>query len=546
MKIKYLILALVVILAGILRLAGLDKYPPGVTGDEIQQGYTGYSILHTGKDEWGELLPINPRGFGDYKPALYSYLTIPSEAILGLNITAIRLPAAIAGVLTVLLTYFLAEEIFGISAIGLLAALFLTISSWHIQYSRLAWESNVGVLIFSTGLLFFLKGLKKNRYLFLSALFFGLGLFTYHTFKVFIVLFIGGLLFFYRQKLRTVSKKSLLASIAIFGIFLLIAAQGVLFSGAGRRASDAAIYSEENLGGLRQLQVEDKLPQPWNRVVNNKILFVGNKFIENYLGYFSTTFLTSPNRDNSSLFNLPGEWLISLWSFCLILLGFYLVINNKPAWSKLMLLWLIAAPIPAALTKEYMHTQRVENLLPLFPLISAYAAYHIYKHIRVSRRVLFVIALVVLITWSFIGKVDTYLFHEFNQPLGGLKYGYQEAVSYTNSHYHQYDQILFTKRNSEPQIFVAFYTQMDPREYQSNSQNWKYFETGFKFLDMINFHLDKYYFKNIDWDKDRLDGNTLIVADPAEVPSDIMPRQVINDINGKPVFNIYDTNFIKH
>src|SRR3990167_4744464 len=102
-----ILLILIIILAALTRVLFLGQFPNGFTGDEAQQGYSAYSILKTGRDEWGELLPIFPRGFGDFKPQLYTYLAIPSIAIFGLTIEAVLLPAALAGILALLVLYFL-------------------------------------------------------------------------------------------------------------------------------------------------------------------------------------------------------------------------------------------------------------------------------------------------------------------------------------------------------------------------------------------------------------------------------------------------------
>ena len=61
----------------------------------------------TGKDEYGNFLPLNLKSFGDYKPALYAYLEIPFIAILGLNELSVRLPSVLAGVGIVFLTFLL-------------------------------------------------------------------------------------------------------------------------------------------------------------------------------------------------------------------------------------------------------------------------------------------------------------------------------------------------------------------------------------------------------------------------------------------------------
>ena len=62
--------------------------------------------------------------FGDYKPSLPIYLTIPFIAIFGLSDLAVRLPSAIFGILTVLFIYFLVKELFSNQRLALTSALF--------------------------------------------------------------------------------------------------------------------------------------------------------------------------------------------------------------------------------------------------------------------------------------------------------------------------------------------------------------------------------------------------------------------------------------
>src|SRR4030067_3286673 len=106
-KFVWVALTLIIIIGGILRLWQLGQIPPSPDWDEVALGYDGYSIIQTGRDEYGKFLPIVLRSFDDYKPALYSYLTIPSILIFGLNVFAVRLPSAIFGILSVIAVYFL-------------------------------------------------------------------------------------------------------------------------------------------------------------------------------------------------------------------------------------------------------------------------------------------------------------------------------------------------------------------------------------------------------------------------------------------------------
>ena len=105
---KRTILLLIIIALGFgLRVFLVEKRPLGFTWDEAALGYNAYSLLKTGRDEYGKILPIVLKSFGDYKPGLYAYFTVPNVAILGLNEFATRLPSAIFGTLTILVVYLL-------------------------------------------------------------------------------------------------------------------------------------------------------------------------------------------------------------------------------------------------------------------------------------------------------------------------------------------------------------------------------------------------------------------------------------------------------
>jgi len=183
MKIKFLIPIL--ILAAALRLWGLATNPPHLAPDEAALGYNAYSILKTGKDEYGKVLPIIFKSFGDFKPGLYVYLTIPFVAAFGLNEFAVRLPSALAGVAAVWLLYSVLGLLFpGRRGLSTTAAFLLAINPWHIHFSRGAWEANVSLTLTLAGIYFFLRSLREHKYLILSAVFFALTYITYQGAKL--------------------------------------------------------------------------------------------------------------------------------------------------------------------------------------------------------------------------------------------------------------------------------------------------------------------------------------------------------------------------
>src|ERR1700690_4642339 len=109
---KWILIVFVLLIALFLRVYHISSNPPGLTPDEAALGYNAYSILKTGKDEYGTVLPVIFKSFGDYKPGLYIYLDVPFVALGGLNETTTRLPSVIAGVVTVFLVYLVTKELF--------------------------------------------------------------------------------------------------------------------------------------------------------------------------------------------------------------------------------------------------------------------------------------------------------------------------------------------------------------------------------------------------------------------------------------------------
>src|SRR5260221_76493 len=81
------------------RFYQVTSFPPSLYWEEMALGYDAYSVLKTGKDHLGNTPSIIAfESYGDYKPALYFYLLIPSFAIFGLNEFAVCLPTILSGI----------------------------------------------------------------------------------------------------------------------------------------------------------------------------------------------------------------------------------------------------------------------------------------------------------------------------------------------------------------------------------------------------------------------------------------------------------------
>ncbi len=136
-----LALGVAFLLAAAFRLPRLSDIPAGLIPDEALAAYDAWSISKTGRDSFGEWLPLFPRS-SERWGSLYMYLAVPSVGLLGLTPLAARLPSALAGLATVLLLYRLVREEHGRRA-GALAAALLAVSPWHVLLSRTGYDWNL-------------------------------------------------------------------------------------------------------------------------------------------------------------------------------------------------------------------------------------------------------------------------------------------------------------------------------------------------------------------------------------------------------------------
>jgi len=91
---------------------------------------------------------------GDNRTVSYVYALLPFQALGGMNVWTTRLPAAVGGVLTILLMYWVAGRLGGgwsgrrfDTAAGLLAAGLLAINPWHVQQCRFGHEASLSPLL---------------------------------------------------------------------------------------------------------------------------------------------------------------------------------------------------------------------------------------------------------------------------------------------------------------------------------------------------------------------------------------------------------------
>ncbi|OGH12310.1 MAG: hypothetical protein A2776_01945 [Candidatus Levybacteria bacterium RIFCSPHIGHO2_01_FULL_40_10] len=555
MKLKsvFIVLAAILVLSALLRLFLLGGVPPSPDWDEVAIGYDAYSIIHNGRDQFGKFLPVVLRSFDDYKPALYAYLTIPSIIVFGLNTFAVRFPSAVSGIFLVLVVFYLIRELFKDykyrDQLSLLTALFLGISPWSIQFSRVGFESNVGVLINATMVLFFLKGLKNHYFLYLAATCAGLGQYIYQSDRVFTPLLALLLVAIYWKKLVLLPKKSLIISV-VLGIIVVLPMVFYIFtdSSALLRVKGTSVFSyqteilKNEIPKIeRNIQNKDYL----GLILNNRRVVYAKAIVAGYLSHFDPNWLFI--RGDIARHHAPNFGLLYLFELPLILIGIYFLLFGKfdPRTKILLSLWFLAVPIPASITTGVPHAVRTLNFLPLwqiFAAIGSLVALHFlsnlkFKVLSVSLKYLIYPILAVIVLFNISYYFNQYFVQLNYYDSADWQYGYKQAIDVVKAEGHKYKKIVISdvQPMDKSYMFLLFYLGYDPIKYQ---------EYGAKTSGAFNVHqaFDKYEFRSINWAKDSHEENVLYIGNPSEVPEKGAPViKRIKFLNGKPAIIIAGT-----
>lgn len=525
MKKKLFLLVLILVSGLLLRVYKLGVRPTGFTWDEAALGYNAYSLLKTGKDEYGKVLPIVLKSFGDYKPGLYAYFTVPAVAILGLNEFATRLPSALTGVLLVMSVYLLVKEILS-AKYSIYVAAVLAISPWAIHFSRGAWEANIALLLTVLGTLLFVK----RRY-WLSAVFLGLTFWTYQGAKMFTPLLILSLLAIY----PTIGKKILKPSLVLL-LFLAPILLG--FGSQSGRLKVFSVFSYTRAPEIVTEIMRQDNTQSFDLnyyLFHTEILDQMRGIAQRYLNHFSPNFLFFTGDWTNLRHSTPYYGNLHIPEVITLLLGFVLLVRLKSPGGKLVGMWLLLAPLPSAMSRDLVSAVRSLPMLIPLGIISGVGLSVIVNHKLAKYLFLPVFLFFVVYFW------DLYYVHSPIFASVDWLYPYKPALAKVKSEMGNYRRIVFTDKLGQPYIFTLFYLGVDPRVYQGQSQLRVNPQGDVGAVD----RLGKFEFRPIFWPADRSLASTLFVGGEYELPDqDISQTEgvnlnaVINYPNGKPALKI--------
>ena len=540
-----LLLLLIVLLAAFLRFYELGNIPAGLTNDEAGVGWDAYSVLHTGRDQWNQFLPLHFIAFGDYPAPLLRYITTPSIFIFGLNAFATRFPSALVGMFSVIAIFFLARKIYN-EKVGILSALLMAVSPWAIGLSRVTIEPNIAMFLSILGLLFYFAAFKKIRFLYLSVFVFALVFYTYSAYVLFLPLVALSLLIWNSKHVRE-NFKVYLISLLLF-ILILIPNFLTKSTTASVRLSQVGITTNVNSIGLINVLDDQRgaCQSSYNqiicKIIDNKVILFTSTFVKNYISHFSINFLYN-NGSSTQLSILPERGLEYIFELAFLIFGLIRILKTKDKYGYLIIILLILSPIPDSLTGDG-HYGRASLMLPFLILIEGIGLFYISEIISKLRfhylkKVLYFSLVMTIFSTVFIFWIN-YTTYFKNYYSINSQYGYENLMEKVYTNKKIYDKIYISRHlnDTKQYVYYLFYNNYDPKKFQNKTDvNYTFNSDGWISIDRIeNLYFVQNPPPNKDLSKMTDTDKILIISNPIDFPKNVKPVFVVKDKLGNVIF----------
>ncbi len=534
------VLLLIIILAAVLRFLYLGAVPLGITHDEMGYIYNAYSIAKTGRNVFGELLPVftwMTRGGFPFMPVPI-YSLVPLFWILPLSPAVARFLPALLGVMDVTLLYFITLRLFKHTPLALLSALFLAISPWHLHFSRSAYDANYALFYFLFAIAAFIWELPKKRISWIWVLSLAAAMFSYRGMSI-LFLPIGALLYWFASSTRAMRPKQRVGFTLGMTLCTLLLGAAVFLNGDGYTTEGMQVFANPKM----QEEVDTKIreatgPLFIRRFFTNKPVYILDHLRENYLKSYSPEFLflyTEP----SAIYSIWSRGRLYFIDLFFIILGFsYLFRLSKPAafvWTGFFLIGGIPGGIGGL-----PYSSRNFFLAAIFPVLSAAGVMHVISLIKGK---LLRTSAIICVTLLYTYALGSYLYDYYG------RYAPQQAEAWAKSikeisllsaaKQKDHDMVLLGKTSFGDTVEYAFWNRIDPRIVQDTWKNRQ--EKPFVYFPLDNAVFSEKCLNGSDLGKPMFEKVTTIYYITTHTcNNEATPSGKIEDYFGNPVWKLFE------
>lgn len=383
---------------GVIRLASV---PSGFYVDEAAIGYNAWSVVKTGRDEYGKSFPVFLKSWNSYTPALALY---PIGALLffvGPDIWSLRIATVIW---TALISVAGAIVVYRLMPIPrrvhlVLAGLLFSLCPALVLFGRGFYEAIFGLLLLLLGI----SKIQKNEVFGVFLL--SLATYAYHSERVIVYLLMS---FVIGKLLLSRSFKILTIALIIFFI-TQIPQLYLTFLSSG---------SAQNIAGKSWIS---EIGSP-----GHGLGWATEKFLANFSAYYSPmNIFSKPDPDLQR--SLPELSMFYPWLVVPYLTGLFWALRNyRNKWYWWLLL---VFPVPAALTRDPFSTLRgIQIILPIVFLLTVGVEVFLKRNKYLS--VLFVGLMVLSLGQLYRSMFVLLPYERFSAWTGGYMQAFTKADSY--------------------------------------------------------------------------------------------------------------------
>ncbi|MEJ2347668.1 MAG: hypothetical protein P8Y17_00505 [Patescibacteria group bacterium] len=515
MKKKLLVLsvAIILFLSAFLYFYKLEIIPNGFYVDEASVAYNAFSILKTGKDEYGFPHPVFFRLMGSYTPSLFIYLSSLLIKFFGMAPLVFRSISASAALLSILFFYLLIQKmkLYKLKLSYFVITLFYSISPWLVFNARLGYETTLAFLVFNIGAYFLFLAYKKPKNLIPAVIFLSLSTYISHNQRFLAPLFLLGYFIVFRKKLlRKQNTKNILPAI-LAGIILHI---------------------------------------PHFLLLNTKAFWIKSsqfnpKYFWTLLTYLSPKTLFYENPDIDLQHTLPKLSMMFNWMVIPYFIGMYLLIRKiKDYRYKFITIYFAAALLPSLFSSPFISSQKS---LPLIIPLSIILGLGIDTMLKIIKPRLRIPLLIIVTAYSLLMLFTSYFFLFPRERASGWNYGYDQIADYIRERPEE-KFLLDDTRNPRAYILLLYRLKYDPETYQKELDPFyrdNYYSAP---PPATYYHFSNIEVRAIDWKEDprrklTIIGDPLSISEQQAEEHNLVKVAEIKDPLMNVIFEIYRADF---
>lgn len=420
-KICLLILFLIGFFLVVSRFLYLDRFPVGMSHDEIEYTLSSKTYFLSGVDLSNTPFPksifqTKTEGIISFLPAL---ILSPYYGLIPINQFTVRLPYILINLITAFCLYLLVKKLFNNKKFAIISFIIFLANPWSFYLSRTASDTAFALLFYLLGILFILEPSKKK--LLLSFLFFSLGFFAYGGAKLLLVPLVLICLFYhlflnkFHLKLKT-SIYFLLSILIIFGFYFV--GDSFFADSINKNRSREILFLKTDLfSDIVNTDRKASLENPFKTIFSNKITVFLEIFTQKYLSAFSPDVLFL-HGDGRGTYRFGRHGLFFIVDFAFIFIGLINLFKKHKNKTIFLVLLVLISPLSTGINSiETSVINRSFLILPLLVIFLGFGVLITYEFLL--KKIDYIFSFLILFLIIAVSFLNFFYFYFFRFPIIG-------------------------------------------------------------------------------------------------------------------------------